>query len=119
MGVSGTTARDLRSAGHDVVHLREVGLKKMPDSDILAKARAENRILLTFDLGFGELGAASGEALPSVISFRLSDERPSAVTPRLFRVITERRADLEAGAIISVEMTRYRVRHLPIDSSDR
>lgn len=116
MGVSGTTTRDLRSAGHDVIHLREVGLKKMPDSEILAKARAEKRILLTFDLGFGELVAASGDTVPSVISFRLSDERPSAVTPRLLRVIKERRAELEAGAIISVEMARYRVRHLPIES---
>src|SRR5581483_2412956 len=115
MGVSGTTARDLRSVGHDVVHLREVGLGKLPDPVILAKARAEGRVLLTFDLGFGELVAASGEAVPSVISFRLSDERPAAVTPRLLRVIQERQADLEAGAIIAVEMTRYRVRHLPID----
>ena len=31
-----------RERGHEAVHLQEQGLGKMPDGDILAKARAEN-----------------------------------------------------------------------------
>ena len=61
-----STATSLREAGHDTVHLRNQGLLKMKDSDILQKACSEERIVLSFDLDFGDLLAASGEKLPSV-----------------------------------------------------
>ena len=65
-GVSMRTATSLREAGHDTVHLRDQGSLKMKDSDILQKASSEERIVLTFDLDFGDLLAASGEKLPSI-----------------------------------------------------
>lgn len=86
-GVSMSTAASLREAGHDAVHLRDKGLLKMEDPDILQKARTEDRIVLTFDLDFGDLLAASGEKLPSVIIFRLRNQTPSSVRPRLFEII--------------------------------
>lgn len=48
---------------------------RLLDGEILAKARAEGRILLTHDLDFGELLATSGGSLPSAIIFRLKDMR--------------------------------------------
>jgi predicted nuclease of predicted toxin-antitoxin system len=60
MGVSMTTVQALRQAGEEVVHLREEGLFKLPDDRILDKAKREQRVILTFDLDFGELLAASG-----------------------------------------------------------
>jgi hypothetical protein len=45
---------------------------------------------------------------------RLADERADSVNRRLGTVLSERREDLEAGALILVEDTRYRVRRLPI-----
>ena len=50
---------------------------------------------------------------PSAIIFRLADERVDSVNARLATVLTERSADLESGALILVENTRYRVRKLP------
>jgi predicted nuclease of predicted toxin-antitoxin system len=41
---------------------------------ILVKSRTEARILLTVDLDFAQLLAMSGEALPSVILFRLGNK---------------------------------------------
>src|SRR5437870_6775413 len=89
MGVSVSTVRSLREAGHDSVHLRDQGLLKMEDAHILDKARSEGRIVLTFDLDFGDLLAASGEKLPSVLVFRLRNQmiwnfrsRPSYSVPR-------------------------------------
>jgi predicted nuclease of predicted toxin-antitoxin system len=61
MGVSMSTLDSLRDVGHDAVHLRDEGLLRMEDSDILVKARSEDRVVLTFDLDFGDLLAASGE----------------------------------------------------------
>jgi len=54
MGVSITTVETLRAADHDAVHLREEGLVRLPDPEIVAKAARECRIVLTFDLDFGK-----------------------------------------------------------------
>jgi predicted nuclease of predicted toxin-antitoxin system len=114
MGVSITTVEALRAAGHDAVHLREEGLIRLPDPEIVPKAARERRIVLTFDLDFGDiLAAARGEA-PSVIIFRLRNQTPAAVNPRLFRVIDDCKNELASGAIIIVEDEGYRVRRLPI-----
>src|SRR5262245_17768180 len=88
MGISMSRTASLREAGHDAVHLRDEGLLKMRDSDILEKARSENRVVLTFDLDFGDLLAASGEKLPSVIISRLRNQTPSALRPRLFGILS-------------------------------
>jgi len=59
MGVSLTTVEALRAANHDAVHLRDEGLICLPDPDIVAKALAESRIVLTFDLDFGDILAVA------------------------------------------------------------
>ena len=89
MGVSVSTVASLRERAHDAVHLRDEQLIRLPDTDILAKARLEGRVLLTFDLDFGDLLASSGQNLPSVIIFRLRNQTPSAVNPRLLSVLSE------------------------------
>jgi predicted nuclease of predicted toxin-antitoxin system len=115
MGISGRTVNWLHQNGHDAVHLRNQGLQRLPDAEIAAKARLEGRIILTTDLGFGRLLAHSGEASPSVISFRLSDERADNVNLRLSAVLAQFQHDLEAGAIISVRDSLIRLRRLPIE----
>jgi predicted nuclease of predicted toxin-antitoxin system len=104
----------LKSRGHDAKHLRDEGLQRLPDEEIFTKAKREDRIILTFDLGFGDIAAAAGSLLPSIIIFRLQDQRPLNVNRRLEIVLRDAAADLNKGAIISVEETRYRIRHLPI-----
>ena len=114
MGVSARTVAWLRQQGYHAVHLRDEGLQRLPDEEILTKARVEKRILLTMDLDFGYLLAVSREHLPSVILFRLSDERSEVVNRRLADVLSQCQSDIEAGAIISVSDTAIRVRRLPI-----
>jgi predicted nuclease of predicted toxin-antitoxin system len=114
MGVSATTVQILRDRGEEAVHLRELALQTLPDEQILAKALIENRIVLTFDLDFGDLLAASAGETPSVILFRMRNQTPRAVTPRLLEVIETCGDALRRGALIVVEDWRYRVRRLPI-----
>lgn len=114
MGISLATVRALREAGYEVVHLLEEGLCRLPDTEILEKARVERRVLLTCDLDFGDLLAASGASLPSVILFRLSDYTPAFLNPRLMEVVATRKYELEQGAIIIVQDYRFRMRRLPI-----
>jgi predicted nuclease of predicted toxin-antitoxin system len=106
----------LRTTDHDVRHLREEGLHRLPDADIMAKAAREERIVLTFDLDFGEILALSGESTVSVILFRLRNTRTPNVIERLNTVLRHCGAALERGAIVVVEDGRHRVRHLPLRS---
>ena len=64
MGISPRLVAELRDKGHDAAHVHERGLGRSTDPEILAAARDEGRILLTHDLDFGKLLAASGGNLP-------------------------------------------------------
>ncbi len=108
------TVAFLRDMGHDGVHLRDEHLERAKDPVVLEKARNEERVLLTHDLDFGELIAASAAKLPSVIIFRLRDMRPYRVNEYLHRIISDHSSALEKGAIVSVTVNRVRVRSLPI-----
>ncbi len=89
-GLSLATVRWLRECGHDAVHLRELGLQRLADAEIMEKARSEGRIVLTFDLDFTDLLALGLRDSPSVIIFRLHNETPASVNPRLLAVLRER-----------------------------
>lgn len=117
MGVDITVVDWLRSQGHEAIHLREERLHRLPDKDVFTKAIAERRIIITFDLDFGEILALSGNATVSVILFRLHDTRTQNVICRLNDVLTVDGESLVKGAVIVVEDARHRVRDLPINPS--
>jgi predicted nuclease of predicted toxin-antitoxin system len=114
MGVARRVVEWLRASRHDATHLRDEGLQRLPNGEIFAKAVAENRIVITFDLDFGEIIAASRRQLTSVILFRLHDTRSDHVIERLAHVLATSADPLTQGAIIVVEHGRHRVRRLPI-----
>ena len=78
------------------------------------KARLEGRVLLTHDLDFGELLAASSAELPSVIIFRLQNMRPEQVNRYVSAAVKEYENALTVGAILSVSEDRVRLRYLPV-----
>lgn len=114
MAISLSTVVWLRDQGHDVTHLREEGLQRADDQDVLEKARTEDRTLLTLDLDFGYLMAISGQNLPSIVMFRLGNESAEVVTQRLEDTLAVCVSDLEQGAIVTVSEDKIRVRRLPI-----
>ena len=113
-GISPETVVFLARLGHDVVHVRTLGMHRAPDRAIIDHARADARVVLTFDLDFGDILALGVLDKPSVVLPRLSDERADEVNRRLSTVIAEQDAALESGALILVEDSRYRLRRLPI-----
>jgi len=116
MGVSRSVVEWLSSEGHDAVHLREEGLQRLPDPGVFQKGHLEDRILITFDLGFGEIVASSPQAV-SVIVFRLRNARAIHQISRLRVVLGQVLEDLERGAIVVIEESTHRVRRLPIGES--
>src|SRR5574341_879523 len=87
MGVSLRVVDWLRDQGHDAHHLREQGLQRLPDGEIFAKAVSEGRVVLTFDLDFGEIAALARGRKSSVVIFRLRNTRASHVIDRLSAVL--------------------------------
>jgi len=114
MGISPATIAFLKALGHDAVHLHEQGLDGLHDWAVMEKAHEERRVVLTHDLDFGDLIAASGARLPSTIIFRLRNMRPERVNYYLDRIISEHQRSLEQGAVISVSEGQVRVRLLTI-----
>jgi predicted nuclease of predicted toxin-antitoxin system len=119
MGLAQSTARFLYQHGHDALHLRDQGLQRLDDTVIIQKARTEERVILTHDLDFGRIMALSGQRLPSVITFRLSDMRPLSVNRQLSEVLIQFADSLEIGSLVSVTDRGIRVRRLPVRHSKK
>jgi len=113
MGVARSVVRWLGDGGHDAVHLLDEGLERLSDPEILIKAAAESRILLTFDLDFAEILALSQTRPVTVILFRLRNARTTHVIERLRRALHDAGPALTDGAVVVVEDTRLRIRRLP------
>ncbi len=114
MGISPETRSFLERLGHDVAHVIDAGMSKGSDFQIMAKALNEGRIILTHDLDFGRILAFSGERLPSVVTFRLTNMRPDNVN-NYCKTIIDRFSDvLDRGAILSVGDKKIRSHPLPI-----
>ncbi len=114
IGISPGAVIFLRDQGYDAVHLIEQQLHRLSDPEIITKAKLEERIVLTHDLDFGDLMAASGDSLPSIVIFRLPDMCPQNVNKHLQIMVGQYQKLLEAGAILSVTQSRIRVRILPL-----
>ena len=97
MNVSPKIAAVLRQEGHDAIHLSELGLGDADDVDVFARAAAESRIVVTFDLDFGEIVAASATGHTSVLLFRLRSMRFDNVRRRLAAALRGATEALAAG----------------------
>lgn len=105
----------LWDAGHDAVHVRDLGMARDDDVTVLAHARSEDRVLVTADTDFGGLLAASGERLPSVLLLHRIQGRKAAVqAQRLLEHLADVQDDLEVGSIVTFEDVRLRIRRLPL-----
>jgi predicted nuclease of predicted toxin-antitoxin system len=105
----------LASSGHDVVHVRGVGLTSASDPVFLGRAAEDERVLVTLDTDFGALVAHSHAVIPSIVLFRgnvtrRTDSQASLLLANLDAVAD----DLQAGAIVVIGDGRLRVRRLPI-----
>jgi predicted nuclease of predicted toxin-antitoxin system len=111
-------AEGLRQAGHDAVHLREIGRQSAPDSEVLARAVEEDRIVISSDMDFGDSIATRELMRPSVILFRRVERRTNSRLALLLKNLAAIRVDLERGSIVILESSRIRIRGLPIGKKD-
>jgi predicted nuclease of predicted toxin-antitoxin system len=101
----------VRNEGHDVAWIR-TDAPGSKDPDILKRAVAENRVLLTFDKDFGDLAFQFGlPAACGIVLFRLHASSSAALATMVAAAIRSR-TDWP-GSFSVVEPGRIRVRPLP------
>ena len=111
--VWGGVRQALSDAGHDVVWAGD-WTTDPGDEEILQRAHQETRVLVTLDKDFGELAIVRG--LPHCGLIRLVNLSTSDQARISVAVLAKYGRDLGAGAIITVEAARVRVRP-PTDSA--
>ena len=113
--VSPRLAAGLREAGHDAVHVRDLGLAAAADEELFELAARERRVLVSEDTDFGTLLALRGSPAPSVLLFRHMPDRSAAgLLAILLTNLAAIEAPLAAGSVVVIEPSRIRVRRLPI-----
>lgn len=105
----------LQGQGHDAVHWSSVGRKDAPDEDIVDWARAEDRTILTNDLDFGTLLMSTGASKPSVVQLRTAITLSVHVGALVVQAIARMEEEVAAGALVTVETGRLRLRPLADD----
>ena len=111
--VWGKAADELRAAGNDV-DWAGAWPQDPGDDVILARAHAEQRILVTLDKDFGELAILHGRPHHGIIRLVNFSARQQAAA--CLAVLSAHGDELLAGAIVTAEMGRMRVRP-PLDTS--
>jgi predicted nuclease of predicted toxin-antitoxin system len=82
------------------------------DDVIMRWARDNDHVVLTADLDFGTLLVRSREARPSIVQLRMGDTLVRRVGDIVLAVLADTGADLAAGALVTIERGRYRIRRL-------
>lgn len=84
------------------------------DEAILARARADGRVVVTLDADFHAGLALSGERAPAVIRLRDEKLRGEDVATIVLQVVQTDAAELAAGAVVTVRQGVARWRSLPM-----
>lgn len=110
----------LQAQGHQVVHVRDLGLQAASDAVIFDQALKEDRIVVSADTDFGTLLALRQTSKPSVILFRGDlGRRPEQQAALLQANLPQLQESLNQGSLVVFEPNRIRIRSLPISQSDR
>jgi predicted nuclease of predicted toxin-antitoxin system len=114
MPVTPQAVAHLQAKGHDAVHAFAIGLGARPDGEILERARAEGRIVITADLDYPRLLALLKLDRPGVILFRGGSYSDAEMLGLLDRVLARAETlDLESSITV-VDQHRIRRRSLPL-----
>jgi predicted nuclease of predicted toxin-antitoxin system len=105
--VWGGTCQVIADAGHDVIWTGE-WQNDPGDSEILAYAYQEGRILITLDKDFGELAIVFNQPHTGIL--RLVNLPARQQGPICVQVLASHGELLQAGAIVTVDSRRLRVR---------
>ena len=104
----------LAEAGIEAFHWVGVGRIDAPDVEIMNYANTHGFVVLTHDLDFGAILAATNRGKPSVVQIRAEDVNIDVIGKKVVMALQQMEFELEEGALVTVDPTRTRLRILPL-----
>lgn len=108
--ISPETASFLRNLGFDVKCLLEENLGTITDEEVVSLAKKEGRIIITFDLDFGQIYHLREQGKVGIIVLRLKDqtvESANAALEKFFKDFEGKEEQLKQVLLV-IEEKRYR-----------
>lgn len=104
----------LRYNGLQAEHWSNVGAPSASDVEIMTYARREGMIVLTHDLDFSSILAATHGDKPSVVQIRAADVSPASIGAGIVRALEQMKSELDQGALLTINPSRAKLRILPL-----
>jgi predicted nuclease of predicted toxin-antitoxin system len=117
MNLSPHWVNRLNAAALPAVHWSSVGRMDAADTEIMAYAAKYDYVVLTHDLDFSAILAATQGTKPSVVQIRSDNLSPEAIGEPLIAALQQMTPELEAGALVTVDPGRTRLHLLPLRSN--
>ena len=114
MNLSPRWVAHLASAGHEALHWSQIGDPGAPDAAIMRYARENGFVVLTQDLDFGAILAATSSREPSVVQIRAENLSPDVIGAAVVIALRQMESELQAGALLTVDPSRTRLTLLPL-----
>lgn len=104
----------LADAGIEAVHWSTLGASNARDTEIMTYAAANDCVVLTHDLDFSAILAATHGKKPSVVQVRAEDVSPDVIGKQVIVAPQLMASELAEGALLTVDPSRTRMRLLPL-----
>lgn len=114
MNLSPRWVKVLSAAGMEAAHWSTLGPANAPDTEIMDFARSHGYIVLTHDLDFSEILAATHGDKPSVVQIRAEDISPDTIGKPVIDALRQMATELDEGALLTIDPARTRLRLLPL-----
>ncbi len=114
MNLSPRWANLLNDAGIHATHWSTLGAANAPDVEIMAFAKANAYVVLTHDLDFSAILAATHGDKPSVVQIRSENVSPDVIGKLVIDAVQQMSAELNEGALLTIDPQRTRLRVLPL-----
>jgi predicted nuclease of predicted toxin-antitoxin system len=98
----------------EAIHWSAIGAANAPDTEIMDYARAHAYTVFTHDLDFGAILASTRAGKPSVVQIRADDVFPDSTAALVVSAVRRVAADIETGALITIDTKKTRVHLLPL-----
>jgi predicted nuclease of predicted toxin-antitoxin system len=114
MNLSPRWVRTLADAGIEAEHWSSLGEANATDAAIMTFARTKGYVVLTHDLDFSAILAATKGEKPSVVQIRSENVSPEGIGESVIGALRQMSDLLEHGALLTVDPARARLRVLPL-----
>jgi predicted nuclease of predicted toxin-antitoxin system len=114
MNLSPRWVRTLAHAGIEAEHWSSLGDASATDAAIMTFARTKGYVVLTHDLDFSAILAATKGEKPSVVQIRSENVSPEGIGESVIGALRQMSDLLEQGALLTVDPARARLRVLPL-----